>query len=61
MTEYIIIDSLGARHAIIKAKFQLEALEIYFGFKPTEAGLVTHFAINKDELDEFKKNIKNIK
>ena len=61
MRTYIIIDRLGSRHATIKANTNLEAIEIYLGCKVSRDNSTIVSAIDKEDLEAYKKNIKRLK
>lgn len=56
MTTFIIIDELGQRHATIKAETRAKAFEVYFKDAPWLESFYL-FAIDKDQVINFKTNI----
>ncbi len=57
MKAYIIIDEFGGRHATITANTKKEALDIYFDMIPINPSILQHLAIEKKDLELFKRNV----
>ena len=60
MMPYVIIDRLGMQHATIKANSNFEATMKYLDNAQSRNAYTNVFAIHKEDLDMFKKNIEKL-